>query len=247
MVLRKKKEKMMLKPYYQTAKGTLYQGDCYELVEDLKIEHPEIKLLLTDPPYELGKLGERKYKRRRNPNGHLRYMGKLEKNNLGSGFDMEILDGFENWFCFCSKAQLIELLLKAQSQNWMLINMIKLNPVPLIAHTYLPDTEYIVHSYSKGRLFGDYEAKRRHIQMIIGGQNAYKGHPTIKPLSVIQKLLTLGSQEGDLIADLFMGSGSTAVACEQMNRKWVGVEKEVKYCRLAVERIEKEVQQTKLF
>ena len=239
-----------MKPYYSTANGTLYHGDCYELVAELKAAHPDINLLLTDPPYQIGRLtgknGARKFFRRNKP-GNFAYMTKIDNNNLGVGFDSAILNEFENWFCFCAKQQLVELIQLASVRNWQLINWIKLNPVPLMGPSYLPDTEYIIHSFSKKRLFGGYEDRKRHIQTHIGGENKRTIHPNLKPFAVIQKLVTLGSREGELIADLFMGSGTTAVVCEKMNRRWVGVEKEEKFCELAVERIEKEITQLKLW
>ena len=69
-------------------------------------------------------------------------------------------------------------------------------------------------------------------------------HPTQKPTSLIVCLLEVG---GETVLDPFIGSGTTAVACERLNRRWIGIEIEEKYCEIAARRIEKENQQLKLF
>ena len=52
-------------------------------------------------------------------------------------------------------------------------------------------------------------------------------------------LVELHSYENDIILDPFMGSGTTGVACMNLNRKFIGIEKEEKYFNIAKERIEK--------
>ena len=54
----------------------------------------------------------------------------------------------------------------------------------------------------------------------------------------MERLINLVSDEGDLILDPFMGSGSTGVACVNLNRKFIGIEIDEKYFNIACERIE---------
>ena len=54
-------------------------------------------------------------------------------------------------------------------------------------------------------------------------------HPTQKPILLLEDLIKTFSNEGDLVVDLTMGSGSTGVACKNTNRSFIGIEKEVKY------------------
>ena len=68
-------------------------------------------------------------------------------------------------------------------------------------------------------------------------------HPTVKPLKLFSYLITLGSRADDLIIDPFIGSGTMAVACENMNRKWIGIDLNEEYCEIAIERIKKETAQ----
>ena len=62
-------------------------------------------------------------------------------------------------------------------------------------------------------------------------------HPTQKPVELLEYLIKTYSNEGDTILDFTMGSGSTGVACMNTGRKFIGVEKEEKYFKIAEERI----------
>jgi site-specific DNA-methyltransferase (adenine-specific) len=63
------------------------------------------------------------------------------------------------------------------------------------------------------------------------------GHITPKPLPMIENIIKHSSNEGDLVLDPFLGSGTTAVACKRLKRKCIGIEKELKYCELAKKRL----------
>jgi len=71
-------------------------------------------------------------------------------------------------------------------------------------------------------------------------------HPTCKPIKLMSWLITLGSRENDIILDPFLGSGTTAVSCEMLNRKWIGIDKEEEYYKISNARINKLKEQTKL-
>jgi len=73
------------------------------------------------------------------------------------------------------------------------------------------------------------------------------GHACPKPETFIKKLLLRTStKESDLILDPFLGSGTTTLAAEMLNRKWIGIEKEKKYCDIAQKRIDDYKRQPKL-
>ena len=63
-------------------------------------------------------------------------------------------------------------------------------------------------------------------------------HPSQKPLQIVERLILAGTNEGDLILDPFSGTGTTGVAAEKNNRKWVMIEKEESYNRIAQERLD---------
>lgn len=71
-------------------------------------------------------------------------------------------------------------------------------------------------------------------------------HPTEKPVPLLEYLINTYSQEGDLILDNCMGSGSTGVACINTKRQFIGIEKEKKYFDIAKNRIEKHESQLQL-
>ncbi len=62
-------------------------------------------------------------------------------------------------------------------------------------------------------------------------------HPTQKPILLLEDLVKTFSNEGDLVCDLTMGSGSTGVACKNTNRSFIGIEKDEKYFKIAEQRI----------
>jgi site-specific DNA-methyltransferase (adenine-specific) len=63
-------------------------------------------------------------------------------------------------------------------------------------------------------------------------------HPTQKPIKLMEILVNLVSQENDVILDPFMGSGSTGVACKNLNRDFIGIELDEEYFNIAKKRIE---------
>ena len=70
----------------------------------------------------------------------------------------------------------------------------------------------------------------------------YKGmHPTAKPVPLLEYLIKTYTNENEVVLDNCMGSGSTGVACLNVNRKFIGIEKEEKYFNIAKERIENHV------
>ena len=62
-------------------------------------------------------------------------------------------------------------------------------------------------------------------------------HPTQKPVLLLEDLIKTFSNEGDLVVDLTMGSGSTGVACKNTNRNFIGIEKDENYFKIAEQRI----------
>lgn len=216
-----------MKPYYQHAGITIYHGDCREILPTL----PNVDLVLTDPPYEItasgGGIGATR-----------KYLNDTE-GFTDCGFDYSLLSGFENWICFGTLRQVPKLIECANGKRWMLITWNKPNPCPLINGNYLPDTEYIVHAWSSGQLFGDFQDKARFIVHPLGDKQQGE-HPNEKPMRVMLKLVRVGSKETQAILDPFMGSGTTLVAAKQLNRQAIGIEIEEKYCEIAAKRLSQE-------
>ena len=62
-------------------------------------------------------------------------------------------------------------------------------------------------------------------------------HPTQKPLALIEYLVKTYSSENDIILDFCMGSGTTGVACRNLNRKFIGIEMDDHYFEIGKNRI----------
>lgn len=62
-------------------------------------------------------------------------------------------------------------------------------------------------------------------------------HPTQKPIALLENLIKTYTQENNIVLDNCMGSGSTGIACQNTNRKFIGIEKEENYFNIAVERL----------
>jgi DNA modification methylase len=63
-------------------------------------------------------------------------------------------------------------------------------------------------------------------------------HPTMKPIELCERPISFSSKMGDIILDLFLGSGSTLIACEKTNRKCYGMELDEHYCDVIIKRWE---------
>ena len=64
-------------------------------------------------------------------------------------------------------------------------------------------------------------------------------HPTQKPVELMEYLIKTYTNEGETVLDFTMGSGTTGVACKNLNRKFIGIELDENYFNIAKERIEK--------
>ena len=68
-------------------------------------------------------------------------------------------------------------------------------------------------------------------------RNNGKQHPTQKPVDLMERIVKTSSKEGGIILDPFMGSGTTAIACINTNRNYIGFELSEEYCKIAEKRI----------
>ena len=72
----------------------------------------------------------------------------------------------------------------------------------------------------------------------ISNDNHKSLHPTQKPVALLEHLIKTYTKEGETVLDNCMGSGSTGVACKNLNRKFIGIELDENYFNIAKERIE---------
>lgn len=219
----------------------LYQGDCLEVMKN--IEDGSIDLVVTDPPYEIATTGAGIYKQ-----ADKQYVKEL--NGMKDGFSEEVLDELcrvmkkINIYFFCSQKQIIPLLdyfVKKKKCNWNILSWHKTNPIPACGNKYLTDTEFILFFREKGvKVYGSFDTKHTWYATPLNQSDKKKyGHPTVKPLFILENLVINSSQEDEIVLDCFMGSGSTGVACINTNRNFIGIELDEKYFEIAKERINK--------
>lgn len=115
----------------------------------------------------------------------------------------------------------------------------KTNPTPATNNTWLPDLEYAFHFREKGvPLNNGYEIKNKgYVSPLNKKDKDLYDHPTIKPLEFVKNHLLHITQENDIVLDPFLGSGTTAVACIETNRRYIGFEISEEYYNIALDRI----------
>lgn len=226
----------------------IYNMDCLEGMK--QIPDGSVDLIATDPPYELQQQNGAGAFGRENRDYHQGI------DHLQSGVSDEILNEClrvckrPNMYLFCSKDQLLQLLTFAQKHrlSFDLLTWHKTNPVPTCNNKYLSDTEYLIFMRRGANLYGTYETKRKYFITETNTEDKELwGHPTIKPLNIIQTLIVNSSQEGQNVLDPFMGSGTTAVACIKEKRHFIGFELNKQYYDKACQRIDAEQRQLTLF
>jgi len=229
---------------YKDENVWLMQGDCLERMKE--IPDGSIDMVLTDPHYILstsrggGMMGK----------GGRKFMEDMET-TLKVGIDThEYLKGLirlfrdKSHFCgvfFCSNKQIIDYLQFAEDNKlqygvgvWH-----KTNPAPLCNFKYLNDVEYWIYiKGSKSKIGGSYFTK----SMVDSSQRNTKeskmyNHPTVKPQALLKKFIINHTVEGSVILDTFTGSGSTGVACKNLNRRFIGIEMDAGYFEIAKKRI----------
>mgnify|MGYP003294213411 CR=1 FL=1 len=101
--------------------------------------------------------------------------------------------------------------------------------------------EYFI-SFCKGKkaTFNSYYDKAFYQYPIVGGKERTI-HPTQKPVDLLKYLIKTYTNEGDVVLDFTMGSGSTGVACLNTGRKFIGIELDEKYYNIALNRMKGEI------
>lgn len=225
----------------------LRQGDCLELLKD--IPDNSIDLVVIDPPYDFM---SKHYSFGKTYAGagafgtlSRTYHKELDDSNIITGINEDVLKELirvqkkVNIYIWCSKEQILKYMNFFKDYNMDLLTWHKTNPVPTCSNKYLSDTEYILFFREKGvKIYGTYATKKKYYVTPTNKEDKklYK-HPTIKPLEIIENLIINSSQENDTILDCFMGSGTTGVACKNLNRNFIGIELDEKYFNIAKERI----------
>ena len=115
----------------------------------------------------------------------------------------------------------------------------KTNPIPTCNGKYLSDTEYcLLFRGENTRIGGTMETKNKYyISEINKKDKDLYDHPTIKPLEFVKNHVLNSTKEGDIVLDVFCGSGTSLVAAKQLNRHYLGFEINPEYYKIAVDRL----------
>ncbi len=241
--------------------GQIHAGDCIELMR----RWPDgcIDACITDPPYNMSRekgLGwafsshvtmQERWDRF-SPDGYLDFtcawleqVCRLVKPNG----NILIFGSFHNIYTigFVLQSKLARRVL--QQITWF-----KPNAQPNItARLTTESTEYVLWACNNtpkkaARWTFNYEAAKQ----INGGkqlrnlwtipctpksERAMGGHPAQKPIELVERIVKLWTNPGDLALDCFLGTGTTAIACERLGRRWVGIEKDAEYVEIARKRL----------
>ena len=108
-------------------------------------------------------------------------------------------------------------------------------------------TEGTPYTQKRGSASDVYQGKDLHVTISDGGRHPLswkvfkrdktKQHPTQKPVALMEYLIKTYTNEGETVLDFTMGSGTTGVACVNLNRRFIGIEKVDEYFEIAEERI----------
>jgi len=223
--------------YFHTENGVLLYGDCLEVMKE--IPKRSVDLVLTDPPYNLS--GGAILKRR---GADVGLDEEWDYNFSPSEYFPSMLQTLRrdgNMFVFCADNLLCEWrrLFEEAFDVQLFFIWHKTNPTPQFRKvSFLKSVEFIMCGWNKGHKWNFKTQKEMHNFFECPIVNSQKRrHPTQKPLELISHLVEIASLPKDIVLDPFLGSGRTAIACEQLNRKWIGIEISEKYCEIAQKEI----------
>ena len=226
----------------------IYNMDC--LIGMKSLPDGCVDLILTDPPYGIGFCSPR-------TENH----DKLEN------------DGFEEWqkqlplwlsemkrvlkpsgICCCcccggGKTPVTAMFTMEAIKHFNLIQTLVWVKFVGLGWKYRPAYENIV-VLSKDKDSYNFYDKSSKCSNVIKGINqdipTSEEHPTQKPVELMRRLIKIHSKKGDIVLDPFLGSGTTAVACIELERKFIGYELSDSYCKMAEKRIKPYLEQVKL-
>jgi site-specific DNA-methyltransferase (adenine-specific) len=216
----------------------LRKGNCLELMKD--ISDDGVDFLLTDIPYDVVN---------RKSNG-LRNLDKENADILTFNLNEFLEEAYrvsKNSICiFCGKEQFSTIYEFFASKKGTVRPIVwqKSNPSPMNGqYIYLSGVELAVWFKKSGAKVFNAHCKNTVFKYPNGSS---KLHPTAKNLELFKELILDNTNENDIVLDTCIGSGTTGVACKELNRNFIGIELDEKYFEIAKERIHN-VSNTKLF
>lgn len=234
----------------KTNKYTVVNGDCMDYLK--QIPDNSIDLILTDPPYNIAQYST----------GNIDLPGRAALNNDLAAWDLPpiepatLLEDFKriikpdgNIFVFTSYNLIGKWheAFDSEFDTFQFFVWHKTNPAPKIyKNGFLNSCEMIACMWNKGHRWNFTGQNEMHnffespICMRPERLSDPK-HPAQKPVKLLEHIIKIASNEGDVIFDPFMGVGSTGVAALKNNRKFIGIEIEQDYFAAAEKRLCSEI------
>ena len=212
----------------------LMHGDCLELMK--AIPNNSIDMVLTDPPYGMDYQSSRKTdssKRFSKIKGDKKPFVWFLRDAFRVLKDDSCIVVFTDW----KNQEAFKLVLEIAGFK------VKSQVVWNRMHHGMGDLKGAfapMHDIAWFAVKGNYKFKGKRPKDVLshkrlGGHEI--SHPTMKPVGLNEEILESTTAIGDVVLDCFMGSGSTGVACKNLNRKFIGIELDDKYFNIAKDRI----------
>lgn len=231
----------------------LYQGDCLAVMDKLIEQGVKVDSIITDPPYLISRSSGFMGVSEKSSEECVKKFGNIsidfgEWDNKEFGLELFINKSYSllkdggTLFMFFDIWKMQEVKLYAELVKFKqprIGEWIKTNPVPINSKlNYLSNSkEYFATFVKKSKpTFNSKYDKAIYEYPICHGKER-SVHPTQKPLALMTEIINKHTNEGDVILDPFMGSGSTGVACKNLNRNFIGIELDEEYLKIAEKRI----------
>lgn len=225
----------------------ILQGDCIELLKSIKSK--SIDLILTDPPYFISKKSYFKVGAAENKKfntisldfGEWDKESEIDLNLLFKEYYRVLKRGGTLIFFYdiWKSSEVKEAAELNKFKQPRVCQWVKTNPTPInSSQNYLSNSiEYFFTFVKRGNpTFNSNYDRGIYNYPICHGKERTE-HPTQKPLDLFKDLIKKHSNEGDIVLDTFSGSGTTAIAALETNRRYIIIEKEEEYLNIIKDRI----------
>lgn len=229
----------------------IYNEDCIKALDH--VDDGSIDLVVTDPPYLHVKGGMSSSRFNVGKTWAKDSVMTQKMSDFGKSRIYEFLDAVipkmqkVNMYVFCSKLQLIHYftyIAEHKKLKYDLLVWDKDKKAMKSSKFHTSDIEYLIRIYEPGVSLNKVlteDGSKSDIEYYLKRQVAKQpkgAHSTMKPVELIERLIKVSSNEGGIVLDGFLGSGTTAVACINTNRNFIGFELDPEYHAIAEKRIQ---------
>lgn len=218
----------------------IYLGDCINLLKE--INENSINCLITDPPYNISR--KTNFHTMHDHRGTNMEFGEWDKNADILSFIKQLPKickigaNIVVFNCWENLGDIAKEMRKNEIEPKRCLVLEKINPAPFNRNRmFVNDVEFALWGVFKNKKWIFNREEKLEKCIIQTTVQHKKLHPTMKSIKVIEKLIKLLTKENDLILDCFSGSGTTCLAAKNLNRNFIGIEKNFEYYQIACNRI----------